>query len=1046
MKKTLLTLGFLLSGVLILAQDFKISGRVSDPSGQALPGVNVIEKGTTNGAVTNVNGSYTISASKNGTLVFSFIGFETKEIPVNGQIQIDVVLQEEVYSLNELVVTALGITQAKKTIGYSTQQVGTEALEKINSPNVGNLLSGQISGLAVNNPTGIFQAPTFSLRGKTPLIVIDDIPVETNLFGINQGDIAEITVLKGTTASAMYGSRGRNGAILITTKKAKKDGFEISLTNNTMITAGYTVFPKTQTEYGNGSNGQYEFWDGQDGGISDGDMIWGPKFKPGVMIPQWNSPIYDNVTGETIPWYGDVYGTKYNDKSRYSRVPIPWEYHNNLKEFLETGIITTTDFSIASKSDRFKYRFSGNYTYQKGRVPNTALQTGGFSFTSTYNLSKTLTLDTKVSYNKVYSPNYPRYGYGPKNHMYTILIWMGDDVNGKDLEKYHYIPGQEGYRQANFNYAWYNNVYFAAYELTQKHNLNGLNGQAKLAWAITKDLTIQGRSSAVLNDLFEDRASPKSYLNYGDPRDGDYKIWNSNWLTADNDVLATYRKQFNSFNVTLNAGASSNFRRYNQEYLATDGIIVPFVYSLNNSKGNVKASNYLEKRAIRSIYATLDLDLIDAFFFTFAARNDWSSTLPKSNNAYFYPSASLSTLVSNLIDLPSGIDYLKVFGSWAAVSSDLSPYQISPYYNNAGTFNGLTRLTYPDGINNPDIEPEKSISFELGLSSAFFKNRFNIDLTYFNVVDKNQIINLPVSSATGFNSRKVNGNEYTTTGLEIMIGANPVRNPNFRWDISVNWDTRVKKLTSIYGDSKKFGNYSLNERADNYYGTGWMKSADGKLILSESTGLPIRDPFPQLLGHLEPDWRFGINNKLKYKKLSFDVSMDGVWGGVMNSISVEKMWWGGKHPNSTTYRDEEYAAGAPVYVPEGVNIVSGELTRDTDGRIISDTRVYKPNTTKLSWQTWCQQYPYRAKVTESESKIFANVLDRSFLKIRKVSVAYDLDGLVNINGIKNIEVSAYGYNLLILKKAMIIDPDYGDDNNLQDPSSRYIGLSAKITF
>ena len=279
-----------------------------------------------------------------------------------------------------------------------------------------------------------------------------------------------------------------------------------------------------------------------------------------------------------------------------------------------------------------------------------------------------------------------------------------------------------------------------------------------------------------------------------------------------------------------------------------------------------------------------------------------------------------------------------------------------------------------------------------------------------------------------------------------MIGANPVRNPNFRWDISVNWDTRVKKLTSIYGDSKKFGNYSLNERADNYYGTGWMKSADGKLILSESTGLPIRDPFPQLLGHLEPDWRFGINNKLKYKKLSFDVSMDGVWGGVMNSISVEKMWWGGKHPNSTTYRDEEYAAGAPVYVPEGVNIVSGELTRDTDGRIISDTRVYKPNTTKLSWQTWCQQYPYRAKVTESESKIFANVLDRSFLKIRKVSVAYDLDGLVNINGIKNIEVSAYGYNLLILKKAMIIDPDYGDDNNLQDPSSRYIGLSAKITF
>ncbi len=1046
MKKALLIIVYLLSGIVAYSQEVKISGNVKGASGELLTGINVIEKGTFNGTITNAEGVYSITMREGKTLVFSFIGYISKEVLVENQTVINVTLEEEQFKLNEVVVTALGITHAKKTVGYSTQQVSSEALSNVNSPNLGNLLSGQIAGLTVSNPTGIFQAPSFSLRGKSPLVVIDNIPVSTDFFDVTASDIADITVLKGTTASALYGSRGRNGAILITTRTAKTQGLEIIVSNNTMMTAGFTVFPETQTEYGNGSNGQYEFWDGQDGGISDGDMIWGPKFGTGIKVPQWNSPIYDNVTRETIPWWGDVYGTKYNDKSRYSRVPIAWEYHNNLKDFLRTGIVSTTDFSLAYKSDRLKYRFSGSYSNQTGQVPNSSLQTGGLNFTSTFNLSNTLVLDSKVSYNKVYSPNYPRYGYGPRNHMYTILIWMGDDVNGKELAENLYIPGQEGYRQANFNYAWYNNVYFAANELNQKYDSDVMNGQMKLSWALNKDLTLQGRSSIVMKDLFEDRASPKTYLNYGDPRDGDYKIWNSNWLTADNDVLATYRKPLNNFNITLNAGAASNYRRYNQEYNATDGIIVPFVYSLNNSKGNVKASNYLEKRSIRSVYATLDLDFFDALFLTFAARNDWSSTLPQSNNSYFYPSVSLSTMVSNLVDLPKTIDYLKLYGSWAKVSSDLSPYQIASYYNNSGSYSGMTRLTYPGGINNPDIEPESSTSFELGLSTAFMKNRLSFDFTYFNVVDQNQIINLPVSSATGFTSRKVNGNEYTTNGVEIMVGASPVRKKEFRWDINLNWDTRVKKLTSIYGDAPRYGNFSVGERVDNYYGTIWMKSADGQVILSKATGLPVRDSYPALLGHLDPNWQFGLHNKFTFGRMSFDMSFDGVWGGVMNSVTVEKMWWGGKHPNSTTYRDAEYAAGGLVYIPEGVNIVSGELSRDTYGNVISDTRTYTPNTTKVSWQTWSQQYPYRARVTESESKTFANVLDRSFIKLRKASFSYDITELVKMKGIGKIEVTAYGYNLFILKKAMIIDPDYGNDNNLQDPSARYVGLGAKITF
>ncbi len=774
-----------------------------------------------------------------------------------------------------------------------------------------------------------------------------------------------------------------------------------------------------------------------------------------------------------IEWYGDVAGTQYDDRSRYERVPIPWEYNDFLREFLETGYVTNTDVSISYKGDRSSQRFSINYNHMKGQVPNTQLTTGGASLLSTYQLAKNLDLETKFSYNKVKSPNYPRYGYGPKNHMYTILIWMGWDVNAEDMKNHLWVPGQEGYRHANFNYAWYNNPFFAAYKLNQQYNEDLYNGQVKLRYQITRDLSIQGRVSGVIRDRFEDRQSPKSYLNYGDPRDGDYKTWNRQWVQIDNDIIATYRKQLTpGFNLTLNAGAANFYHSFEDYYNATDGIIVPEVYSLNNTKGNVKASTYKQQKYIESVYGTVNLDLIDAFFLTFAARNDWSSALPEQNSSYFYPSASLSTVLSNLLTMPESVEYLKLFGSWARVDADLAPkvtpsfakietnldayrasvagyanpYQFESYYVNAGSFDGKTMLTYPSGIVNPLIQPEQSISFELGLSSSFFNNRLTLDVAYYNVVDRNQIINLPTSEASGYTSRKVNGNEYTTDGVEVFVNTYPIQRPNLLWSLGINWDHRVRKLTDIYGDAEKFGNYSPGERVDNYYSTGWMKSPDGEVIVDATTGLPIRDPYPQLFGHTDPDWTFGIQNRIQFNDFTLDIDIDGMVGGVMWSRTVEKMWWGGKHPNSTLYRDADYFAGIPNYVPEAVNVTEGELVRDAGGDVISDTRVFQENTTALSWQTWSQNYPYRARVGEEESEFFANVLNRSFLKVRRVALSYDLNSLVNGNTIKGAQVTLFGYNLLILKKAMIIDPDFGHDTDLQDPSSRYIGASLKLDF
>jgi len=1044
----LILMSFFLSTVAFTQQ--VLSGKIIDETGDPLPGTSVNIKNGDNWATSDFDGNFTIEYKDEKSIIkVVYLGYVTQEIEISNRKSISIRMLPEVNVLNEIIVTALGIKRTQKKVGYSIQKVDASTIKEISAPNAASLITGKVAGLSVSNPTGLFQAPSFSLRGKTPLIVVDGIPVSTDFYDISPDDIVDITVLKGTSASALYGYRGGNGAIQITTSKGQEsNGLEITVSHNTMISAGFTVFPETQTDYGNGSNGQYEFWDGQDGGISDGDMIWGPKFEPGVKIAQWNSPILDNNNGEVTPWWGDVSGTKYDDKSRYSRVPIAWEYHNNLKDFLKTGLINTTSFSVTNSTKTGSYRLSGNYKSHTGRVPNTSLKTGGLTFNTSTKLSDKLTLDSKLAYNKVFSPNYPRHGYGPKNHMYTILIWMGDDVNGKELNEHRYIPGQEGYRQANFNYAWYNNPYFSANELNQKYDSNILNGQLKLNYQITDDFSLQAIGSAVIKDRFEDRGSPKSYLNYGDPRDGDYKTWNTNTIDVDYNLLMTYTKDISEkFSFNTNIGASSEYHKYQQEYNATDGIIVPELYSLNNSKGNVKGSTNFSERSVNSLYGMLELDFDNKLFLTFTGRTDKHSTLPTDNNSLFYPSVSLSTIVSDWFNLPESVNYLKVFGSWAQVKRSLSAYQINSYYDNAGIFDGSPRLSYSGSLVNPDIEGSLTTNVELGLSVGFLRNRIGLDFAYYNAIDENSIINLPISLGSGFSSRKENAHQFTTNGYEVSLRATPIKNKDFRWDVLINWSKKVQRITRLDEGAEQYNNLRLNNRTDAYYATVWEKSSDGDLILDNNTGLPTKNPYKQNIGNKNPDWRLGLENTFKYKDFSLKVGIDGVWGGLMRSLTVEKMWWGGKHPNSSLYRDEEYKNGiGTVYVPTGVNVAGGSVQRDLNGNVTSDTRTYTTHKEPVSWQSWSQNYPYRAQVTAEESKTFANVFDRSYLKLRTVALSYDLTKVVKVKGIKQINASVNGYNLFILKKADIIDPDFGDDDNLQDPSTRYLGLGLTFKF
>jgi TonB-dependent SusC/RagA subfamily outer membrane receptor len=942
--------------------------------------------------------------------------------------------------LEEVVVTAMNIPQQRKQLGYTTQRIEAKRLAEAQTMNIGNALSGQIAGLTVANRTGLFQAPTLSLRGRRPLVVLDGIPVETDFFNLNTEDIESVNVLKGPTASALYGARGKNGAILFTTRSAqgtaqgstqgtaqgtaRGEGLEVTLTTTTMMTAGFTVYPKAQNVYGSGSNYQYEFWDGQNGGISDGDMTWGPKLDAGLKVPQWNSPLRNKTTGETIPWWGDLSGTAYNDKSLYERVAVDFVSHgDNLSHFLRTGIVTRNNLAVTSRSAVASYYFSTHYDYQQGQVPYTSLSTGGLLLKASFTLSPSFGLEASLSAEQLYTPNYPRYGYGPKNHIYTLLLWMGSDVDVRELERHRYVRGQEGYRQANYNYAWYNNPYFAAAEWQQPQHSRLTDAKVSFRWQILPALSLQGRTALRENRLFEEIKSPKSYLNFDDPRNGNYSTHNASTQTLDGDLLLSYSRSLTGkLTLALNTGVSLYRRLFHEENQSTDGLILPDLYSLANSAAPVTATNDLSEQQTRSAYATANLDFDDALFLHLTARADNSSTLPPAHDTYFYPSLSLSALLSRYLRLPSFVDYLRASASVVSVSASLPPYSIYPLYEKGVTYGQTPSVSYPGTIVNADIRPDRSISYEAGLSAAFLHNRLAISLAAYRIIDDNQIIDLPLSEASGFSARRVNGNRYSTGGIEAIVRGHVLSLRTFDWQITLNWSHYVTRLTDIYGGGERYGNLRRGERADTYYATVWQRDGD-KLLLLDVNGLPSKDPVPQALGHTNPDWTFGLLNSFRIGQFEIGVDIDGAVGGLFRSITTEKLWWGGRHPESVAIRDAELAAGgAAVYVPQGVVRTEGEVSA---------------NTRPVRWQTWCQVYPYQAAITLSEDPVFANVFPRTFVKLRRLSIGY---------AFPRLSVTLFGNNLAVWKRVPYVDPDFGEDDNLQDPSARYAGLSLSYKF
>jgi TonB-linked SusC/RagA family outer membrane protein len=1033
-QRVIISLSFMVLQAMFLsvtAQEMSITGNVSSGTdGLPIPGVSILVKETTSGTISDLEGNYTISATGNAILVFSFIGYEPQEIEVANRTRIDVVLKEAHLELEEVVVTALGIQKDKKALGYSVQEVEGSEFEKAKEPNVISSLSGRVAGLVVYNKTGIYENPEFLLRGSSPLIVVNGIPYDTDLWDISSDDIENISVLKGTTASALYGSIGKDGAIMITTKKGTKDarGFEVSFNSSTMFEAGFVAIPEVQTKYGTGYGGKYSYVDGKGGGIQDGSgWIWGPELDKQdsttasgfVEIAQYDSPV-DSITGQ--------------------RIPTPWisRGKDNLRNFLETGYITSNNLSISSSTDKSDYRISISHMYQNGMVPNTDLNSVTLSLSGGYQLGKRLRADASWSYNKQFTPNYPRRGYGPQNYVYNLLLWMGTDVDVRDLQDY-WQPGMEDIQQRHYNYTWYNNPYFTAYENLQSYYKDVNYGQVSLTYDFSEHLQLKVRSGVNWYSLMSELRTPKSMILYSDPVDGNYEMQTTKDFNLNSDVFLSYQNTFaGNWEVNATLGGNNRWEENNYLYATTSGLNVPGFYQLSNSTSDVQASNSLRQKLVNSVYGTAGVSYRNALFLGMTGRNDWSSALPVENNSYFYPSVSLSAVLSEFIKLPDAIPFFKLRGSWAQVANDLAVYSTIPVYNDGINWNSNASVYFPGSLRSPNIIPETSKTWELGSDIRFFSNRLGVDLTYYHTIDENDIIYFPVSEASGYSSKLINANKYKREGWEVVMNGTPVKNKNgFTWDLSVNWSRHRRYLLELPEGTNDLNGVTIGDRMDLYRGWVFNRSADGDIIYEG--GLPTWDPFIKKLGYQDPDWTFGISSMLRYKFLTLNILLDGRYKGLIWSQTIRKMYWGGTHPNTvTSYRDDEIN-GLATYVGDGVTVVSGEVIYDAQGNIIEDTREYEDNSTPVYWSDWCQYY-YHDVADE------AVTFDASFVKLRELTFTVDLPKKwISSLSIERASVSFVGRNLWMWSHIKYVDPDAGADN-LQTPSSRNIGFNINLIF
>jgi len=1005
-----------------------IKGKVVDEHNTAIQGATITDISSKKQVQTDVNGLFEFPSNENTvTLQIQYIGFETKTIQANISGLNTIQLTPTSSQLNEVVVTALGISREKRSLGYAVQEVkGTELQTR--PTNALSALSGKVAGLQVTTSGGNMGGSSHVLlRGinsiagnNQPLFVIDGTPIDNTdlnststingsagkdvgnmIQDINPDDIENISVLKGPSAAALYGSRAANGVILITTKRASK-GEKVDIAINTGLDFENIVrLPKRQQLYGQGysTNFQTQNINGKDYKIVDyaSDESWGPKLD-GTPVLQW-------------------YNLNPEDEANYLN-PTPWLYpKNDVNYFFRTGVANTNNFSIAGNSGNTNYRFSYTNKNVSGTVPNSSLDRNTLNFSGGTQLGK-IKVTSNFNYIRNSSIGRPWTGASNRNIILEAFQWGGVQVDYKILENYKRADGtpiawnRTGWQNNATDEAtrFIDNPYWSAYESYMEDSRDRFYGNIGLQYDVNNWLTVGAK---VHGDIYsfqsQDRIAvySRSQSQYEE---------SSNKLNEYNyEFLATAKKNWDKFSLVANIGANLRDQNRKQDYGITQGgLTIPEYYNLKNASA-VKIDNFKYHRRIASVYGSFSLGYNDLLYIDGTVRNDWSSTLPVDNNSFIYPSLTGSFVFSQL-DAFKQLDWLS-FGKlrlgWAQVGNDTDPYQLYKVYEAEQAFEGQPSYSLPDKKPNAQLKPEITSSWETGINLQFFKNRLGLDVTYYNNNSRNQILPVPVSSSFGYASKTFNAGKINNKGLEIVLNGTPIKTENFTWDATINWAKNKNKVIKL---DDQVSTLSLSntlvdlvaregESYGQFMGYDFVYAPDGqRVVLENGTFMKTSQLVP--LGSILPDYTFGIQNSFRYKRFNLGFLIAGRVGGKFFSQTYKVGMYSGILDKTAANNIRE----------TGVTLdgVKADVAFHSDGTY--DVTNIRENTSNISAQDWARN--------EYNGPTAFSIFDATFIKLREVTLGYNFP-ISNNKLIKNVGINVYGRNLWnIYTKSKYIDPEF----------------------
>lgn len=1059
------------------AQVTTVRGIVTtEEDGEPVIGASVIVKGTSLGTVTDVNGRFELSGLPPSAtrLLISYISLMAKEVAIAPQVS--VTLKSDTHLLDEVVVTALGISREKKALGYTAQEVKQNALVQGKDNNLLNSLSGKIAGVRITNTQGDVGSSRIVIRGETsiagenqPLFIVDGIPVDNSqlnarssgrdfknaIADLNPEDIKTLTVLKGPNAAALYGARAAHGAIVITTKGGDKrqKGIGITLHSSTQVSFVATL-PEFQNLFGQGAGGRFSYVDGKGAGVNDGvDESWGPRLDIGLLIPQFDSPL-------------DADG---------NRVATPWVSHpNNVRDYFRMGISTNSGISVARGDDKYQFRVGYNYEKQVSIVPDAGTNKTNISLNTDYHLAKWIVVGATANYIVYTAPSLPGSATPSgsnvrSNSPMLQFLWFGRQVDTNSLKADY---------TRNWNSSYYDNPFWSASYNTQSQERHRLIGDLHAEFRLTDGLNVRFRTST---DWYNDRRKSKVKWGsagagspYGSYAEDAYTVKENN-----TEVLATYIKQLNkNWGIDALLGFNVRNKQYENNYQAAPRLAVADLYTLTNSRDPLTSSNDFYRLRQYGLYGSIQLDYRRWAFLNITGRNDWSSTLPVDNNSYFYPSVTASVLLSEAFGWRSkAVNYLKIRGGWSQVGVDANPYQLATVFTSETAFNGNPLQSSSTIGMNPNLKPEKTSSIEAGFEAAFWDNRLYLDFTYYKTDSRNQILKLATTAASGYTSQVRNAGHIRNRGYEIQLGAVPIQtSKGFRWNLDLNYGANSSKVVKL-DDEGLITSYqlyssgiqilaSVGEAYGTLFGTSYVRDANGNVVV-DANGLPKISTTNKTLGKFTPDWTGGISNTFSYRSLSLSFLIDASVGGSIFSNTNKTGKYTGVLANTLSGRDAEHgglwyytdAMGNNVRLPE-----SPSYSVSSDGLYYAQvngqsTRVYQDG---IMVEGVTESGSKNEEVVSAEKyyhRIYsiaeANVYDASYVKLREVALSYRLPRLWTQKlHLQEASVTLTGRNLwTIYKSVPNIDPESAlTTGNAQGveayslPTTRSFGVNLSVKF